>query len=346
MQPPLPADTLLQQRYSLIRLLGQGGFGRTYLAEDRGRFNAPCAVKEFAPTLLDTTLLDKAKELFEREAEVLYQLQHSQIPQFQAIFEENQRLFIVRDYVPGETYESLLRSRGPFSEAEVTQFLRDILPVLDYIHNQGIIHRDLSPENIIQRQSDRLPVPIDFGVVKEIASQLQAAQTQEQSSDTQLPDTSQPQPPIPNATLVGKPGYAPPEQLHQGRAYPHSDLYALAVTAIVLLTGEKPANLYNDDESRWTWQQAGSVSPQLAAVLNKMLSDRTKERYLTAQDVQAALLAETTAAPGVPDRQASPEAQDPNRRSNPPSSLPTVMVSRSPDTVPPNPGGDRATQVS
>lgn len=343
MQPPLSPDTLLQNRYTLVQVLGQGTLGRTYLAKDGGRFECPCAIKEFALQLNDATEhqareLAKAKELFQREAEVLYQLQHSQIPQFQAIFEENQRLFLVRDYVEGQTYQTLLQDQGPFSEADVRQFLQDILPVLDYIHRQGIIHQDLCPENIIQRQSDRLPVPIDFGVVKELATQLQSVQTQIQSPETSLQQDTSLQPPVSfsQGDLRTNIGYAPPDQRESGRAYPHSDLYGLAVTAIVLLTAKPPQDLYDAAESRWLWQDDCAVSEELAAVLNQMLSDRPGERYLTAPDVRAALFTGTATAPVPPPRDASP-----NPPNSLPSVLPTVMVSRAPDTVASTSGGDR-----
>ncbi|MEM6427432.1 MAG: serine/threonine-protein kinase, partial [Cyanobacteria bacterium P01_D01_bin.128] len=226
MQPPIAAGTVLQNRYRVVRLLGQGGFGRTYLAEDQGRFNEACALKEFVPLQGADRFSDKATQLFQREASILYQIQHPQIPQFRATFEQDQRLFLVQDFVDGTNYRDLInqrRSQGQtFSEQDVRSFLRQILPVLAHIHAKGIIHRDISPDNLILRSSDRLPVLIDFGVVKEVVTRIQ------------LPETAT------QATTVGKLGYAPSEQMQTGRAYPSSDLYALAVTAVVLLTGKEP----------------------------------------------------------------------------------------------------------
>ncbi|GAB4368749.1 MAG: hypothetical protein Kow00121_08150 [Elainellaceae cyanobacterium] len=275
MQPSLPIGTVLQNRYRLLSVLGQGGFGRTYLAEDLGRFNEQCALKEFSPLGGSDYALNKSKELFQREAATLYQIQHPQIPLFQATFEADQRLFLVQDYVEGKTYRALLTERkaqgGTFSEAEVLQLVQQLLPVLAHIHGKGIIHRDIAPDNIIFRQRDQLPVLIDFGVVKEVATRLHASDT------------------VTQATTVGKMGYAPSEQMQTGRAYPSSDLYALAVTAVVLLTGREPQELYDDQTLTWHWQRWASVSPRFAQVLNRMLNYRPGDRYQSAAEVIQAL---------------------------------------------------------
>lgn len=274
MQPPIPLGTVLQNRYRLIKILGQGGFGRTYLAEDQGRFSELCALKELIPAQLESYALEKSKQLFQREAAILYQIQHPQVPQFRATFEQDQRLFLAQDYVEGKTYRALTDERKAanqtFSEAEVLQLLRQLLPVLAHLHSRGIIHRDISPDNIILRD-DAKPVLIDFGVVKELATRLQ------------LPNvTYQP-------TTVGKFGYAPSEQIQTGRAYPSSDLYALAVTSIVLLTGREPQELFDDTQLAWSWQRWAKVSPELAQVLNRMLSYKPSDRYQSVAEVAQAL---------------------------------------------------------
>ncbi len=275
MYPPLPAGTVLQSRYEIVRLLGQGGFGRTYLAQDQNRFNEACAVKEFLPQQGAEHFSQKATELFQREASILYQIQHPQIPQFRAVFEIDRRLFLVQDYVEGPSYRELLNQRRlqntTFSEAEVRLFLQQMLPVLAHIHAKGIIHRDISPDNILLRTRDRLPVLIDFGVVKEAVTRVQMANATF------------------NPTTVGKPGYAPSEQMQTGRAYPSSDLYALAVTAVVLLTGREPQDLLDDVNLRWYWEQYATVSPALAQVLNKALSHRPGDRYQSVSEMAQAL---------------------------------------------------------
>lgn len=290
MRSPLTAGTLVHSRYSIIQLLGQGGFARTYLAQDQGRFNELCVLKEMIPNHHSKVMVEKSKELFQREATILYQIQHPQIPQFRASLDyedsEGTRLFLVQDYVAGKTYRQLLsdrRSQGKvFSEAEVRELLVQILPVLDYLHNQGIIHRDISPENLILRQTDRLPVLIDFGVVKEMLTRWQEAENAYPS------------------TAVGKLGFAPMEQLQTGRVYPSSDLYALAVTAVVLLTGQEPKDLFEDRSATWHWHRWARVSPELTHILERMLMYRPGDRFGSAAEVLAAIQSLAATVPACP----------------------------------------------
>lgn len=314
MQPPLPTGTLLQSRYRIVRLLGQGGFGRTYQAEDQGRFNESCAIKEFVPQQGKSQFSTKATQLFQREANILYQIQHPQIPQFKASFEVEQRLFLVQDYVEGLTYRELLNQRRSqnsfFSEAEVRQFLQQMLPVLAHIHAKGIIHRDISPDNIILRSRDRLPVLIDFGVVKEVVTRVHMATEATYHS-----------------TTVGKPGYAPSEQMQSGRAYPSSDLYSLAITAMVLLTGKEPQDLFDDVNLTWHWENFVSVSPGLAQVLNKATSYRPGDRYQSVSEMARALgAANQLVGAAMPPAGATPTPYPP--AAPPPSQMRTVAVGR------------------
>lgn len=328
MQPPIPLESVLQNRYRIIQVLGQGGFGRTYLAQDQGRFSELCALKELIPNQNDDFLLEKSKELFQREAATLYQIQHPQVPQFRANFEEDQRLFLVQDYVAGKTYRDLLEERKAqrqtFSEASVLQLIRQLLPVLAHLHTRGIIHRDISPDNIILRESDNKPVLIDFGVVKELATQFQSAHNS------------------PHPTTVGKLGYAPSEQLQTGKAYPNSDLYALAVTAIVLLTGKEPPELFDDTELTWNWQQWVTISPEFAGVLNRMLSIRPGDRYQSVVEVAKALSSvdrQNYTNPQLPNLQ-RPATANTEESSNPAepvtpevSQIQTIAVGRRPDLI-------------
>jgi serine/threonine-protein kinase len=322
MRPSLSAGTILQNRYRVLSVLGQGGFGRTYLAEDQGRFNERCALKELTPAQGSDYALDKSKELFQREAQTLYQIQHPQIPQFRATFEQDQRLFLVQDFVEGQTYRALLDQRRvqgfAFSEEEVIQLMRQVLPVLAHIHSKGIIHRDIAPDNIMLRQNDGKPVLIDFGVVKELATRFQAMGTMVQ------------------ATTVGKPGYAPPEQMQTGRAYPSSDLYSLAVMAIVLLTGREPQELYDDSTMNWFWQRWVTVSPGFAEVLNRMLNYRPGDRYQNVSEVVQALQAVTPGAvsPPAPYPPAIPPSQPvPQPVVTPPTPAAPLPVAPPPNTA-------------
>jgi hypothetical protein len=309
MYSPLPFGTVLQSRYQIIQLLGQGGFGRTYLAQDQGRFNERCAVKEFLPQQGEDHFSSKSTELFQREATILYQIQHPQIPQFRATFEVEGRLFLVQDYVEGHSYRELLNQRrlqnATFSEAEVRQFLQQMLPVLAHIHAKGIIHRDISPDNILLRNQDRLPVLIDFGVVKEVVTRVQM------SGSTH------------HATTVGKPGYAPSEQMQSGRAYPSSDLYALAVTAIVLLSGREPQDIFDDVNLTWYWHDYADVSPGFTQVLDKATSYRPGDRYQTVSEMAQALGTAGSFAAG-PQPPFTPAAA---------SQVRTVAVGRSPQAT-------------
>jgi serine/threonine-protein kinase len=327
MHPSLPVGTILQNRYRLLRILGQGGFSRTYLAEDQGRFNEACALKELIPSQGVTHALEKARELFQREAQVIYdyQIQHAQIPQFRAYFEQDQRLFIVQDYVEGQDYRSLLEQRkaqgSAFTELEIKQFLLALLPVLAYIHTKGLIHRDISPDNIILRTRDRLPVLIDFGIVKELATRLHTGMV------GTVPQIST----VQQGTMVGKLGFSPIEQMQTGKAYPSSDLYSLAVTAVVLLTGREPQELFDDNTLTWYWQRWVTVEPGLAHVLNRMLNYRWSDRYQSATEALQALQNPVISNPQpIPSQQTAPPQQPSISTSPQPdaSRMATIAVGR------------------
>jgi serine/threonine protein kinase len=276
MQPPIPLGTLLQKRYRVTKVLGQGGFGRTYLSQDIGCFDEMCVLKEFSPNDRGRDALKKSKELFQREAQVLYQINHPQIPKFRANFEEQKRLFLVQEYAEGKTVAKSLSERlknnQTFTEAEAVDFLNNMLPVLTHIHGMGIIHRDISPDNVIFRDRDRLPVLIDFGVVKAGVTKLEVSDE------------------IHQGTTVGKAGYAPNEQLQTGEAYANSDLYALAVTVVVMMTGRKPESLIDKSTMTWKWHQwVPTLTPWFAKILNKMLSRIPNSRYQSANEVAQAL---------------------------------------------------------
>ncbi|MGQ9867096.1 MAG: protein kinase domain-containing protein, partial [Pseudanabaenaceae cyanobacterium] len=279
MSLPLSPGVLLRDRYRIRKAIAGGGMGRTYLAEDLERFCEPCVIKEFWPSggrgqSLGQNLGQKERELFAREAALLYRLDHPQIPRFRGHFEEEGRLFLVQEYIEGATLRELLQQRQQqgetFRENEVVDLLLQLLPVLAYLHRQNIVHRDISPENLMVRSRDRLPMVLDFGASKELATLAQPSST---------------------ATVVGKFGYAPPEQLQTGQAFPNSDLYALGVTALELLTGKSPSELYNPQELRWEWQKDVTVSPVLANILTRMLARQPGQRYNSAEEVLTELAA-------------------------------------------------------
>jgi serine/threonine protein kinase len=276
-RPEIAAGTLIDNRYIIQKLLGQGGLGRTYLAFDTRRFNEACVLKEFAPIGTGESGLEQYRNLFKREAKILHQLQHPQIPKFLACFEGDGRLFLVQEYVDGKTYSRLLgelqRQGRNFSEDEVIQWLKNLLPVLEYVHQHNIIHRDISPDNIMLPDGKDLPVLIDFGVGKQIADM-----NQERNSNHQVTFVGK-------MSLVGKVGYAPREQISLGLCSASSDLYALGVTAIVLLTGRDPSLLMDQYSLEWNWRYYTYVSDEFAQVLDCMLADRPNKRYQTAREV-------------------------------------------------------------
>ena len=283
MTSSLPVTTLLRRRYLIQQVLGQGGFARTYLAMDQERFQEPCVIKEFVVSYQDDALIRKAKGLFKRESSILHQVKHPQIPRFWAAFEEDDRLFLVQDYVKGDTYRKIQQERKEagknFTEIEIIHLLTHLLPVLSYLHQRQIVHRDISPDNIILKTSEPnqtaieaslgLPILIDFGAVKEATSGLTL---------------------VSSMTRVGKVGYAPPEQLQTGNVKPHSDLYALAVTCLVLLTGREPNVLIDSQDLSWRWDPYVQLSDTLATLLRKMLALHPGDRYPTAHEVWVDLL--------------------------------------------------------
>lgn len=303
---PLPEPSqpqIIGDRYRIVREIGRGGFGHTYLAEDTNRFNETCVIKEFAPELEHQESLHKAKELFSREAEVLYRLQHPQIPKFREWFmdEKLHSLFLAQDYVIGPTYFALLQQRKAqglgFSEEEVLKFLRESLPILDYIHEQGVIHRDISPDNLICRQDDQRPILIDFGGVKQVTITMG-------SWKSPLDNGKQ------NVTLIGKPAYAPEEQIRLGQVNPSSDIYALGVTALSLLMGKEPQEFFDSYQHRFNWRGAVNIQPHFAMVLDKMTAPRAGDRYRSAEQVLADL----------------PYSPDPST-AEPPKTPQTILVS-------------------
>ncbi|MDJ0674504.1 MAG: serine/threonine-protein kinase [Calothrix sp. MO_167.B42] len=278
LKPEIPSGTLIDNRYLIQELLGQGGLGRTYLAFDTRRFHEPCVLKEFAPIGTGKSELEKCRNLFIREAKILYQLTHPQIPRFLACFEGDGRLFLVQEFVDGKTYSSILGERQAtgqsFSESEAIQWLKNILPILHYVHQHNIIHRDISPDNIMLPKGKNLPVLIDFGVGKQIAD-IQEVGTANQANFTFVGKMS----------LVGKVGYAPREQISLGVCSPSSDIYALGVTTIVLLTGKDPSLLMDQYTLEWKWHLYVKVSPSFATIIDKMLADIPRNRYQTSHEV-------------------------------------------------------------
>nr|MDZ8063618.1 GUN4 domain-containing protein [Nostoc sp. EkiNYC01] len=262
---------LFRNRFRVIRLLGEGGFSRTYEARDADRIDEPCVIKQFVPQVQGTTALEKATELFKQEAKRLYDLgEHPQIPRLIAYFEQDKRLYLVQELIEGQNLLQELQQQGAFSEEKIKQLLVDILPVLKFIHERGVIHRDIKPENIMRRHQNGKLILIDFGVSKQITASYLGV-----------------------GTTVGTAGYAPIEQM-RGQVFPASDLYSLGVTCIRLLTqcllnADGSDELYDVLRGCWIWRkylpQGRSITPDLGQVLDKLIQDYMKERYQSSEEV-------------------------------------------------------------
>lgn len=266
---------LLRDRYRVIKALGQGGFGATFLAKDESLPGEPCCViKQLRPTTTSAHLLSMARELFEREARTLGKIgNHPQVPTLLAYFEDHSQFYLVQEYISGWTLQQEVRRSGPFSEAGVKQFLSEILSLLQYIHSQQVIHRDIKPANLIRREQDKKLVLIDFGAVKN-----QVSPTANNSDQTALTNFA-----------IGTPGFAPPEQMALRPVYA-SDIYAVGVTCIYLLTGKSPKDLdYNPSTGEMMWQKYVQISNHLSEVLKKMLEASVRHRYQAAGDILRAL---------------------------------------------------------
>lgn len=257
-------------RYRCQRYLGQGGFGRTYLAVDEG-YSPPriCVVKQI--TLVSGLELAQTRDRFHREADRLASLgQHPQIPALLDAVDNAQGQFLVQEYVPGLNLDQLVQQSSPVElEALVRRVLYDLLPVLAYIHDHSVIHRDIKPANIIAPPPPQPLVLVDFGAAKAIVDPEQLKRT---------------------ATVIGSAGYAAPEQA-LGKAVFASDIFSLGATCLHLLTGLHPFDLYSVSDDAWVWRSymPNPVSPALGRVLDRMVNRRLPERYGTAQQVLADL---------------------------------------------------------
>jgi len=215
-----------------------------------------------------------AKELFKREAEALNKLgSHPQIPQLLDYFQDDQHLYMVQEYIKGQTLHQEIEQCGSLSQAGVKQFLSEILPLLEFIHNRQIIHRDIKPANLMRNKRDGKLVLIDFGAVK-----ICQDDPDNSTEDSTWTDIS-----------VGTKGFAPPEQIERRPVYA-SDIYALGVTCIYLLTGKSPKKFpYSRSTCEMIWQEYVQVSDHFAKVLNKMLEAAVRYRYQSARDVLKAI---------------------------------------------------------
>lgn len=291
---PSMTKTLLNNRYQVIQVLGAGGFGETFLAEDAHMpSRRRCVIKQLKPITNDPQTYTMIQQRFEREAATLEYLGEAsdQIPKLYAYFSENGQFYLVQEWIQGQTLTDLVNTNGPLDENAVKEILQSLLPVLDYVHSKGIIHRDIKPDNIILRNPIAYsssshsrgsvggkPILIDFGAVKETIRSV-----------VNTPGY------LTKSLVIGTPGYMPSEQA-VGRPVYASDLYSLGLTAIYLLTGKHPHQLQtNLQTGEVLWHNlAPSVSPDFAMVLNQSIKPLASDRYTTASKMLHALQSTTS----------------------------------------------------
>lgn len=309
---------LLGDRYRALQPIGQGGFGKTFLAVDEYKPSRPqCVIKQFFP-LVGGANAEKAAELFRREAARLDELgKHPQIPELLAHFvgrpdaaslrgdqrqkEEGDRQYLVQEFIEGRNLERELREDGTFDEERVRSLLADLLPVLQFVHDRQVIHRDIKPENIIRRKE----TPSTTDVSTDPSVRRTDIQSVPKPSARRTDILS-----VPNVVLVdfgaskvfndsnlgktgttiGSAGYVAPEQL-AGKAFPASDLYNLGVTCVYLMTKVSPFELFDVVERRWVWRMflQTEVSHGLGAILDRLLVPDVDGRYQSAAEVLTAL---------------------------------------------------------
>lgn len=247
----------LGDRYRGLREIGSGGFGITYLGIDERETNhPPCAIKQFSPHRTNDAKVSSG--LFRREAQSLQVLNHPQIPKFLAYFYIDEQQYLIQEFISGETLEQELAARGVFRETQIRDILNQILPILQYLQDKNLIHRDIKLANIIRRTSDKRLFLVDFGATK-------------LHTGTNLAKTG---------TSIGTAEFVAPEQL-RGKAVFASDLYSLGVTCIYLLTNTSPFNLV-DGDNNWVWRDwlgENTVSSQLAEVLDGLIAPGLSNRY-------------------------------------------------------------------
>ncbi len=282
---------LLKERYRAIKPIGQGGFGITFLAVDEDKPSKPrCVIKQFYPQAQGTNTVQKAVELFTQEAMRLDELgKHPQIPELLAYFTQDDRQFLVQEFIDGQNLAEELAQNGAFNETQIRQLLNNLLSVLQFCHQRQVIHRDIKPENIIRRATSNELVLVDFGAAK-IASKTALNQT---------------------GTSIGSPEYVAPEQI-RGKAIFASDIYSLGATCIRLLTERSPFDSYDINNDTWIWRQylKTPINQELGRVLDKMLESIPVRRYQTVDEVLRDLNQQPHLAV-TPPKSAKPVVQPP-----------------------------------
>ncbi len=255
--------------YQILRTLGRGGMGTTYLVWDKSQKN------KGAPLLLvlkemnaDMMRIAKARELFEREARVLKSLDHPGIPKYYDFFVLNDRKYLVMELIHGHNLEQFIYQRGALDRERAIRWMIQVCTILTYLHNlqPPLVHRDVKPANLILRNLDSRLMLLDFGAVKELGTSLE--------------------------TRIGVEGYSAPEQ-YRGKPCPQSDIYGVGATIIFLLTGKTPMQYYHYKGAKYEFDvsEIPNLSPPLSQVIQKACRSDFRDRYQTAEELSAALTA-------------------------------------------------------
>ncbi len=300
----ISSNTVVGNRYRVLTPLGGGGMKLVYLAEDLRLASRRCALAEMVDSFTEPQAQQAALISFQREADMLAQLNNEHIPRIYDRFSEQNHHYLVMEYVEGDTLEQLLRtSGGRLDEGRVVDIALQILDTLEYLHNlePPVVYRDLKPSNVMLTSTRKVKL-IDFGIARFFQPQS-------------------------NATLIGTQGYSPPEQ-YRGKVERCSDLYSLGATMHHLLSGRDPAS-----EPPFSFPPLEKLCPQLdpllAALVGHALSYDPQRRIQSAAEFQARLLAIRGA--GAPARAAplappAAPAASPSGAPMPPASAPTVRI--------------------
>jgi serine/threonine protein kinase len=245
-------NIIVDGRYQIVKKLGQGGFARTYLAKNLTLLGEPqCVVKQLRPKVEHPRTL----QLFRLEAAILDRFQHHQIPKQLECFEHEGDHFLVQDFVAGDDLTKEFTIGHHWSETKVIDFLREMLQILGYIHQERVIHRDIKPANIVRQWDCGKLCLIDFGAVLDVANESTTADL-----------------------VVGTPGYQAPEQI-EGTATFGTDIYGLGMTAIQFTTGQYPLYLARNDSQRLVWRDFATIDDRLAIILDRMIRFDLADRY-------------------------------------------------------------------
>lgn len=303
-------------RYRLIKQIGVGGFGLTFLAEDLHLASRPkCVVKQLKPPATDAASLTLANRLFQQEAEVLYRLgAHPQIPSLIAHFKEEGEFFLVQEFIRGNTIGEEFASAPLLDQGQTMRLIGQVLEILSFVHGENVIHRDIKPANLIRKSSDGAVFLIDFGAVKQVRS---------------LPNDLQ------HSTFstlaIGSHGYMPAEQM-AGRPNFASDLYALGLIAVEALSTHKPLDLRrNNVTNEIIWAPKTDVDPEFQHFVSRLIKYDFRQRFYSAREALHAL----NVIAGRAGFFRGPTVQSPNQFAPPEITVSPGSVTGDPVEVPP-----------